>query len=130
MGSQLFDLALVDAADDVEQAEEHRLRVGEVKGRFLERGRAHRLDVEADAFAVPAEAVLLEHPDLVERPAQVDRAEDLVLVVFQPVLVVQMDAPELVVIEGVGHVVGGIEPGQNRMGALDQDAGTAGSIVW
>jgi hypothetical protein len=59
--------------------------------------RAHRLDVEADDLAVLAVAVADEHVDLVEGAAEVDRAEGLVLVVLQAVLVVQVDAPELLV---------------------------------
>src|SRR5208283_250361 len=117
-----LDLRGIDRANDVEQAEEHGPRVRQVIERLLEDRGPHGLDVEADALAVLAVAVLLEHPDLVERPAQVHRAEDLVLVVFQAVLVVQVNAPELAVVESEGHVIGWVKAGQDRMGTLDQDA--------
>ena len=45
-------LLFVDAANDVEEAQEHGLRVREVKGRLFKRGRAHRLDVEPHALAI------------------------------------------------------------------------------
>ena len=82
---------------------------------LFEDGRAHRLDVEADALAVAAVAVGLEGPDLVERAAEVRGAERLVLVVLQAVLVVEVDAPEFPVLQGVGHVVGRIQAGEDRM---------------
>ena len=101
----------------------------EVEHRLLDGRGPHRLDVEPDALAVAAVAVLFQGPDLVEGAAQVDRAEDLVLVVLQAVLVVEVDAPELVVLEGVGHVVGGVEPGEDRVGISIRTPERPGSIV-
>ncbi len=127
--TKLLNLLLVNAANNLQQPEEHGFRVREVIGRFLERRRAHRLDVEADALAVSPVAVLFERPHLVERAPQIDGAEDLILVVFQPVLIVEMNAPELVVIEGIRHVVGRIEPREDRVALSIKTPDRLGSIV-
>ena len=52
--------------------------------------RAHRLDIEADTAVV---AGAFEHPHRVEGAAEIDAAEGFVLIVFQTVLIVEMDAP-------------------------------------
>ena len=90
--------------------------------RLLERGGPHRLDVESNALALAAVAVLLQGPDLVEGTAEVGGAEDLVLVVLQAVLVVEVDAPELVVVgRAYAIVVGRVGKGRRWIeGALDQ----------
>ena len=118
-GPVRLDLGHVHGSGHVEQALEHFPAVGQVPGLVGGAGGAHRLDVEADAAVV---AAALQHPDRVEGPAQVDRAEHLVLVVLQAVLVVEVDAPQLAVPQGVGHVVGRVEAGQDRVGRLDQHA--------
>ena len=53
---------------------------------------ADGLDVEADEFAASAVAGFLEDADLVEGRAEVGSTEVLILIVFQAVLVVQVDA--------------------------------------
>ena len=55
---------------------------------------AHRFDVEANT---PIVARTLQNPDRIEGTSQVHRPERLVLVVLQAVLVVEVNAPQLVV---------------------------------
>ena len=81
----------------------------------LLRLRPHRLHVQAHEGAVPAIARPLQHVHLVEGAPQVHGAEGLVLVVLQPILVVQVHAPQLPVPERVGELLGGVEPGQDGM---------------
>ena len=63
-----------------------------------------------------------EH-DLVERAAQVRVAEWTVLIVLQPVLVIEMQRPKFIESHREIDFVGGIEPGQDRV------RGAVGAVV-
>ena len=87
------------------------------------------MHVEADALAARPIAVALEHPHLVERAAQVDAGERLVLVELEPVLIVEVDGPKLARRQRELHLVGGVEPGEDAVGGLEQPADPGGSLV-
>ena len=89
---------------------------------------AHGFHVEADEFAPPAVATFLQHADLVEGDAQVGGAEVFVLIVLQAVLVVEVDAAQLVVGEGEGHFIAGVESGEEGVRGLDQALHAAGIV--
>src|SRR5579872_3150691 len=78
-GDEALPGAAVNAVNEVNEVEEDLLRVLQVQVRFLSGLGAHRLDVQPHDFAMLAVAVANEHVDLVERPAQIHRAERLVL---------------------------------------------------
>lgn len=59
VGAKFLDFFVVDGADEVDKAEEDGFGVGEVEEGVFDGGGAHGFDIEADAFAVQAEAVLL-----------------------------------------------------------------------
>ena len=81
---------------------------------------AERMHVEADVFAVLAVAIAFEGAHLVERAAQVRVAEWTVLIVLQPVLVIEMQRPKFIESHREIDFVGGIEPGQDRVRGFDQ----------
>ena len=110
---------IVEFLDFFEHHLEYALAVNDVAIAVLNRLRAHRLDVQADAFAVVAEVVLVEYLYLVEGGAKIFRAERLVLIVTDAVLVVQVHAPQLAEGYRESHVGGGIEAGHDRMRAFD-----------
>lgn len=83
---------------------------------------AHRLDIQPDVFAAAAVAVLLQDLDLIEGLAQVFRAEAPVFVEFQAVLVVEVDAEQLVEGEGKAHLVGGVEAREHGVRRFEQPA--------
>ena len=125
--AEALDKGVVDGANHLEQAQEQGPAVAEVFRLVGLLRRPHGLDVQPDR---PIVAGPLQHPDGVEGPAQVHGAERLVLIVLQAVLIVEMNAPQLLVPQGVGHIVRGIEAGQDGMGRLDQNAANAtGSTV-
>src|SRR6266404_2348906 len=107
---------------EVYEIEEDLLRVPEVEDSVVGALRSHGLDVEADDFALLPVTVANQDVHLVEGAAQVDGPEGFVLVVFQAVLIVEVNAPELAVEDGVGHFVAGVEAGQDAVGGFDQDA--------
>src|SRR5258708_37896600 len=84
---------------------------------------AHCFYVQADYLSVCSVVVADEHFHCIERAPKINTAECLVLVVFQAVLVIEMDAPELLVPECIGHFIRWIETEENAMGRLDEDAG-------
>src|SRR5262249_33153599 len=75
LGAIALDAAAVYAADDLKQAQDHLAAVGEMACLVGGPCRSHCLDVQADAAVV---AGPFQHPDRVESPSQVDRAEGLV----------------------------------------------------
>src|SRR5258708_470509 len=84
---------------------------------------AHGFYVQANYLSVCSIVVANEHFHCIERPPDIHAAECLVLVIFQPVLVIEMDAPQFLVPEGVCHFIRWIETEENAMGRFDEDAG-------
>ncbi len=70
----------------------------------------------------------IQDPDLHKGPAQIYGAKGFVLVKFQAVLIVEMNAPQLFVGQGIGHFIRRIQPGQNGVSRLDQTAHPAGIV--
>src|ERR1700678_786330 len=64
--------------------------------------------------------VFFRHPHLLECAAKIRPAKVLILVVVQPVLVVEMDAAKFVVCQDRSHPITGIQPHKQSMSAFDQ----------
>ncbi|MEY5025336.1 MAG: hypothetical protein RLZZ244_864 [Verrucomicrobiota bacterium] len=127
----LVEEGVVEGADFIDEVEEEFAAGDEVvEGRAAALG-AHDLYIEADELAGTSVAILLQHADLVECGAEVGRAEILVLVVLESVLVVEMDAAQFLMGEREGHFVTGIESGEEGVGAFDEafDAGVVFGCV-
>ena len=80
-------MALVETSDKIEQTQEDRTAVGQMFGGNVLFLGPHRLNVQTYEFAASAVIVSIQYAHLIERPPEVDRAERLVLVGLQTVLV-------------------------------------------
>ncbi len=125
---ELVYFLLVERADELEQAEEKGSAVCEVFGCHVRFLGPHCLDVEADELAVFSVVVFFEDANLVEGTAEVNGPEGFVLVEFQAVLVVKVDAEELVVSQRESHFVGGVKICKDDMGGLNVDADPFGVV--
>ena len=81
---------------------------------------AHGFDIQTDELAAAAITGFFEHADLVETDAEVGAAEVFILIVFQPILIVQVDAAQFVVGQGEGHFIARVESCQQGVRAFDQ----------
>src|SRR5439155_24810636 len=93
--------------------------VVEMRGPMLRFRRAKRMHVETNVFAAAAISAPFESLHLVESAAQIGAAEWFVLIEFQPVLIVEMQRPELAKTQREFDFIRRIEPGKNRVRGLD-----------
>jgi len=70
------------------------------------------------------EAVLIEHADLVERPADIYRGKRAVLIELQAVLVVEVNAPQLAEGHGEPDFIGRIQACENGVRRFHQHTDT------
>ena len=117
---ELGDEGLVEGTVFRDQQQKDFAAVGEV-GRDRGTGLgAHGFDIQSDELAAAAITGFLQHADLVETDTEVGASEVFILIVFEPILIVQVDAAQFVVGQGEGHFVAGIEPRQQGVRAFDQ----------
>src|SRR6266498_1993530 len=90
IGDELLRGRLVEGTDFLDQAQEGAATVEEMIHPVLRLRGTERMHVEADVFALVAVAVALEGAHLVEGAAQAHIAERAILIIFQPVLVIQV----------------------------------------
>src|SRR5437763_7016705 len=94
VGDEFLGFLFVEAASFFEQTQEGAAAVVEMGQPMLDLGRAKRMNVEADIFAMSSVTGPFENANLIERYAQIGAAERLVLVKLQAVLVVQVQRPQ------------------------------------
>lgn len=75
--------------------------------------RPEGVDIKADMFPFLTVTVALQSTDLVEGHSQIGTAKRFVLIKFKPVLVVQVNGPELAESAGKIDLICGVESGQD-----------------
>ena len=125
---QCFVVAVLDAlpldfrvkrADLFHQSQEYPPAIGQVARGNVGFLRAHGFDVQADERARFGISAQFQHADLIEGGAQVGAAEGFVLIKFQPVLVIEVDAPEFAEGQGEGHFVRRVQAGKLSVRGFD-----------
>ena len=116
----LGDQGVVERADLVDEVKEQLPAVAQMVRYGTTALGADGLHIKPDEFTAAAVTGFLKDAHLVEGAPEVRPAEVFVLVVFQAVLVVEMDTRKLVMREGEGHLVARIQTGEECVRALNK----------
>jgi len=122
VGDEFLGGLFVEGARFVEQSQEGAPAVHQVVHIMFRFGRAKRMDIETDVLAFFAVTIPLQRAHLVEGATQVCVSKRTVLIVFQPVLVIEVQLPEFVERHREIDFIGRVKPGENGVRSIDQAA--------
>lgn len=123
VGDQRLSLFFIEGLHFFQQSQEGASAVIEMSKPMFDFGCAERMHIETNVFAVLSITIAIQNPHLVESGTKIGAAERFVLIVFETVLVVEVNGPQLSERHGEVHFIGGVESCQDAVGAFNQRAG-------
>src|SRR4051812_37733673 len=92
--NQFLGFRFIETARLLHKFQKRAATVVQMREPMFDFRRAERMNIEANVFAVASVFIPFENANLIERTTKIRAAEWFVLIVFQSVLIVQMQRPK------------------------------------